>query len=160
MACDVNPSPVPLAVRLRRLGIDARLALFIPLSTVFAVGLATLLLTLPFAITNPDSTPASFQFIGGLGLISAVLAWPVTLPLSLAAWVAAHWAHHRRGDITMRGTMAAAGLAGLAGAAGFAALVTLNSAPEAGLGLFALVLIAVVPAALAAARLIYGRRPA
>lgn len=84
------------ATALRRWGIDARLILFIPLSTGLAVCLTAILFSLGAALYDPAAVlPALYFFTFG-GLIVAVAAWPVTLPLSLATWIAAFAALRRR----------------------------------------------------------------
>lgn len=109
---------------LRQFGIDARLALYIPLATVATVLATALLYSLIAGLADPRAMLPALYFFTLTGLIAAVFAWPLTLPLSLGVWVLAFTLFNRLGQSEPRAAAIAAALAGFAGAAGFALWTT------------------------------------
>ncbi len=139
------------ATALQRWGIDARLILFIPLSTALAVCLTAVLLSLGAAFHDPAAVlPGLFLFTFG-GLWVAIYAWPMTIPLSLATWVAAFAALRRR--MSERQTAPIAGaLASLPAAAALA----FKTGHEVAFGIL-LILPGTVTGAVIAARALYRK---
>lgn len=142
------------AAILERWGIDARLILFVPLFTALAVCLTAVLLSLGAALYDPAAAlPALYLLVFG-GLWVAISAWPMTLPLSLAAWAAA-FAMLRRRMTERRLAPIAAALASLPAAA----VLAFTVGEEVPFGLLA-ILPGTVAGAVIAARGLYRRAEA
>jgi hypothetical protein len=139
------------ATGLQRWGIDARLILFIPLSTGLAVCLTAVVLGLGAALHDPAAVlPAMVLFTVG-GLWVAIHAWPMTIPLSLATWVAAF--------ATLRSRMSERQTAPIAGALASlpaAAALAFKAGQEVAFGIVA-ILPGTVAGAVIAARAIYRK---
>jgi hypothetical protein len=143
---------------MQRWGIDRRLLVLIPLSTVLCVLILSTIMVIPSMLLSPGVEPLlALPFFMGIGLMMAVFAWPVSLPLSLLGWVAAFAFLRGRGLTDRAAAMVAAGLAGVCGAVGFVIWMPPTGEPgnTVGLGLFAVLLPVVVAGSVMAARLIY-----
>jgi hypothetical protein len=139
-----------MSAAFRKNGIDARLALFIPLATVASVLLTSFFYALLAAIADYNAfLPILYAFAFG-GLVTAAFALPLSMPLSLAAWTLVFGLFRRRGLDESRTAAIAAALSGLAGAAGFALWTTSEVAP----GIFLLVLPGTLAGSVFAARLL------
>jgi len=148
---------------LRRWGIDRRLLVLIPLSTVLCVLIMSTLMVIPSMLSSPGVEPLpALPFFMGIGLMMAVFAWPVSLPLSLVGWVVAFAFLRGRGLSDRSAAMVAAGLAGVCGSVGFIFWMPRSAEPgnTIGLGLFGVLLPVVVVGSVPAARLIYRHRGA
>lgn len=141
---------------LRRMGIDARSALYAPLSTACAVAASAVLLSLPLIFAAPAALPLAFLFYLGTGLWLVVQAGPVTLPSSLVVRSVLYATVRQRGWGASKAALQAAAGAAVAVAAGFAARAARH---DAGVGLFIVILPGVVLGAVMATHLLdWGRK--
>jgi hypothetical protein len=143
---------------MRRWGVDWRLLVLIPLSTVLCVLIMSTLMVIRSMLSSPGIEPLlALPFFMGIGLMMAVFAWSVSLPLSLLGWVGAFAFLRGRGLSDRSAAMVAAGLAGVCGSAGFVFWMPPSVEPgnTIGLGLFGVLLPVVVVGSVLAARLIY-----
>jgi hypothetical protein len=143
---------------LRRFGIDRRLLLLIPLSTILCVLFMAAIMTIPSMLVSPGTGPLlAMLFLTGVGLVQAVSAWPLSLPLALSGWGAVFGFLKGRGLNDRTTATVAAGAAGFCGAAGFAIWMAWVAPSDrtVAMAVFAGILPAVLVGSVFAARVIY-----